>query len=357
MSTNLRLYHTILHQIRQWWPEERVTRQRNMALLITGLFLAGRVHLSRIVGMWPSRSKGPSLVNRLRRFLGNPRLQVWEWYRPVAEQLLALASGPELHLIIDCTKVGFAFRLMTVSLAYKRRSLPLVWSVHRGSRGWTSVQAQQALLRRLLPLIPAHRSVVLLGDAGFQSVELLGWLRRQGWHFVIRQQGKIQVYSPAFGWRRLDSFALEPGQTRVLGWVRLTRRRNVGWFWLVLHWEAGEDAPWYLASSRSGRGALIRLYKKRMWTEEMYGDWKGHGFDLEASHLRDPDRIDRLVLAVALTFLWLIALGSVVVKRGQRHLVDHRSRRDKSYFRIGWDWTLRCLRLDEPVSFRLLPYP
>ena len=30
----------------------------------------------------------------------------------------------------------------------------------------------------------------------------------------------------------------------------------------------------------------------------MYGDMKGHGFDLEATHLDDADRISRLVLAV-----------------------------------------------------------
>jgi hypothetical protein len=74
-----------------------------------------------------------------------------------------------------------------------------------------------------------------------------------------------------------------------------------------------------------------------MWIEEMFADFKGHGFDLEATHLSHLDRLARLVLAVCLTFVWLITLGAWVVKRGFRHFVDHLSRRDKSYFRIGWD--------------------
>jgi hypothetical protein len=41
-----------------------------------------------------------------------------------------------------------------------------------------------------------------------------------------------------------------------------------------------------------------------MWTEELYGDLKGHGFDLEATHLDDADRIARLVLAVCINFVW-----------------------------------------------------
>ena len=125
--------------------------------------------------------------------------------------------------------------------------------------------------------------------------------------------------------------------TREVGWVRVTRTNNVGWFWLVLHWQKGQEEPWYLLSDRKGTQALLRLYRIRMWTEEMYGDFKGHGFDLESTHLDDEDRIARLVLGVCLTFVWLITLGSRVVKNGKRHFVDRKDRRDKSYFRIGLD--------------------
>jgi hypothetical protein len=82
-----------------------------------------------------------------------------------------------------------------------------------------------------------------------------------------------------------------------------------------------------------------------MGVEEMYGDMKGHGFDLETTHLQNTARISRLFLGVCTVFVWLITLGSWVVKRGYRHLVDHKSRRDKSYFRIGWDWIERCFSL------------
>ena len=118
----------------------------------------------------------------------------------------------------------------------------------------------------------------------------------------------------------------------------------------------GVSTIWYLVSDCAGQGNLIRFYKIRMWIEEMYGDMKGHGFDLEVTHLDHPDRISRLILAVSITFVWFISLGSWVVKRGLRHFVDHKSRRDKSYFRIGWDWVERCLRLNLSIPFRLHPY-
>jgi hypothetical protein len=149
---------------------------------------------------------------------------------------------------------------------------------------------------------------------------------------------------------------LEEGQTRTLGWVRLTKKHNAGWFWLVMHREKGEDEPWYLVSDRPGERQLTRLYRLRMWIEEMYGDFKGHGFDLEATHLRCAQCIHQLLLRVRIAFVSLIALGSSVVKNGFRHLIDHKSRRDKSYFRLGWDWIARCFRINEAVPIRFVPY-
>lgn len=357
MRNNLQVYHTTLQQICQWLPGERVTRQRNMALLMTGLLLGAAVHLPKIVRKWPVIGKYPSLVNRLRRFLDNPHVVVDEWYRPVAVQLAQTFAGGTIRLVVDCTKVGFNFRLLTIGIAYRKRTLPLAWRVYRGKKGHLPADEIIALFAYVAQLLPADSEIWVLGDAGFQAVPLLRWFQRRHWHFVIRQQGRIKVYQAQHGWRKLNDFGLTEGQTRIIGWVRLTEKHNAGWFWLILHWEQGEDEPWYLVSDRSGGRNLIRLYKIRMWVEEMYGDMKGHGFDLESTHLDDVDRISRLVLAVCLTFVWFIALGSWVVKRGYRHFVDRKDRRDKSYFRIGWDWIEDCLRLDRPLRLHFRVYP
>ena len=355
MSTNLHLYHKVVEQICQWLPEERITRLRNMSLLIVGLYLSRAVHLPLIVRKWPSRSKERSLVNRLRRFLDNEQVNVGQWYEPIAADLLA-SAGPQIRLVIDTTKVGLNYRMTSISLAYRRRTLPLVWRVHQGRKGHTSATEQIQLFEAIRHLVPDKCEVWVLGDTEFQSVPLLSWLHNQKWHFVIRQQGRIKVRLPGHAWRKLNQFHLEPGQTRYLGWVQLTEKYEAGPYWLILHWAQGEDEPWYLISDCQGRGRLLNRYRVRMWTEEMYGDFKGHGFDLEATHLDDTERISRLILAICLTFVWLISLGSWVVKRGFRHIVDAKSRRDKSYFRIGWDWLERCLRLADPIPFRFIPY-
>lgn len=37
MTNNLQLYHKTVQQLCQWLPDERITRLRNMALLLVGL--------------------------------------------------------------------------------------------------------------------------------------------------------------------------------------------------------------------------------------------------------------------------------------------------------------------------------
>ena len=356
MRDNLRLYHTMTAQIRKWRPDERITRVRNLALFLTGLYLSRKVHLSLIVRKWPMAGKVPSLVNRLRRFLDNPRVDVCAYYRPVAQSLVDAFRDQPIRLVIDTTKLGFNSRLMTVSIAYRKRALPLAWSVHRGKKGWVGVKEQIALFRRVAELIPEGSEVWVIGDCEFQHVPLISWVKGRGWHYVLRQQSKALVWQPGEAQKPLADFDLKDGETCYMDCVYLTQEHHYGPVSMVLHWEVGEDEPWYLVTDQAATRRTIQIYKLRMWTEEMYGDMKGHGFDLEATYLEDLDRLSRLVLGVCLVYVWLISLGSWVVKNGLRHWVDRRHRRDKSYFRLGWDWLERCSAQGLSLKPRFVPY-
>ena len=356
MRDNLRLYHTITAEISNWLPEERITRVRNLALFLTGLYLSRKVHLSLIARTWHLPGTIPSLANRLRRFLDNPRICVRDYYRPVAESLVSIFRGQTIRLIIDTTKLGFNTQLMTVCIAYRQRALPLAWRVYRAKKGWIAVQDQIALLRQAAELIPTGSEVWLMGDCEFQHVPLLSWLAKQGWHYVLRQQGSMHIWQPGQARVALIALGLQEGETRYLGWVLLAAKYHYGPVSMVLHWQQGEEEPWYLVTDQAASWRTIQRYKLRMWIEEMYGDMKGHGFDLEATHLQDPDRLSRLVLGVCLVYTCLITLGDWVVKNGKRHLVDRKDRRDKSYFRLGWDWLERCLAQDQLLRLRFVPY-
>ena len=343
MRNNLRLYHMFIRQLCQWLPNERITRKRNLALLVTGLYLGRGIHLPLIVRKWPMVGRVPSLVNRLHRFLDNPRLNPQACYQPLVEQLLKVFTGRTLRLAIDTTKVGFGHRALVVGLAYRKRTLPLAWSVHPGPIGNVAVIKIIALLEWVHRLVPSNCEVVLTGDAAFRMSDLLYWLREHHWHYVIRQRKESLVRYPDGCWFRISTIPIQPGQTKVIGWVWLARTNPFGLTWLVIHWAKGEKEPWILVSDYGNAKQVVRTYRLRMWIEEMFGDMKKHGFDLERTMLRHFDRLSRLTLAVALLYVWLISVGTRTIRDGLRNMVDRNERRDLSIFQIGLRFIERCV--------------
>ena len=68
------LYHTWEMRIRQLQPTERITRVRNIAWLLVGIYKSRSVSLSRISGKIPTSAKLLSTVRRMSRLLSNPEI-------------------------------------------------------------------------------------------------------------------------------------------------------------------------------------------------------------------------------------------------------------------------------------------
>jgi len=353
-----RLYHTWLQRIEQLRPFERITRLRNFAWIIAGIVSSRSVHLSRIAGKIPGAASITSKIQRVQRFLNNSKIRVREWYEPLAREVLrkVVAQGLEVRLLTDGTKVGFGHQLLMVALAYRRRAIPIAWTWVRSARGHSSSLKQRALLAYVRRLLPAGARVTLAGDCEFGHVATLRLLAQWKWGYVLRQKGDTQVrLNNQDEWVRFDSLVTRGASPRWLPDALLTQKHAHS-VHLLTWWKAGEKEPWLLATNLPSLREALRVYKRRMWIEEMFGDFKKHGFDLESSHLRHFLRLSRLTLLVAFLYLWLVAFGSQVIKRGLRPLVDRPDRRDLSIFRIGLGMLERLLANSDPFTIRFTLY-
>jgi hypothetical protein len=317
--------------------------------MMGGIFLSGSVQLNQIARKVPLRAKKLSTVKRFSRFLDNPEVDVGGWYEPFARRLLeAVGSGGQIHLIIDATKVAFGFRLVMLSVAYRRRSLPLAWTWLSGVKGHSTSQLQVTLLKSVQAWFPPDCRVSLVGDCEFGRGSLLTYLRKVGWDYALRQVGSQRLWWQGNGqWQRIDSLLDEPG-CRWLGWTVLTRTHK-HFTHFVAFWRKGQSEAWWLATNQRSIRAAVKLYRRRMWIEEMFADFKRHGFDLEGSHLRAASRLHRLTLVVCLLYLWLITMARRVESSCLFALVDRHDRRDLSLFRLACDFVDRCLALADPI--------
>jgi hypothetical protein len=298
----------------------------------------------------------PSRVRRIQRFLENRAVRVRDWYEPVAKSVLQRLGSGEVRLILDGSKVGFGHQLLLVAVAYRKRAIPLAWTWVKSSRGHSSSWKQRALLSYVHGLIPVGTQVIALGDAEFGDVNVQELLKKWRWKYVLRQCGRYLFKRKSQrSLQRLDSLVSEPGQQVWLENCRLTAKHlyRVN---LLAYWQPGEEEPWLLATNLSNPQATLKAYRLRMWIEETFGDLKGHGFDLESTHLRNFLRLSTLTLAVILLYVWLLAFGSQVIKSGQRRLVDRNDRRDYSLFRIGRNMAERLLINGFPLRLSLTFY-
>ncbi len=53
----------------------------------------------------------------------------------------------------------------------------------------------------------------------------------------------------------------------------------------------------------------MRAYRRRMWIDEMFGDFKKHGFDLESTRLRHFQPLSWPTLTEYLGFLHVVSVA------------------------------------------------
>jgi hypothetical protein len=324
-----------------------------MAWLIAGIYVGKTVQFGRIASKIPGEAIRTSVMRRLERLVANGQIRVREWYEPVIQPILAAQANREYRLIVDASKVGPWHQLLLVSLAYRRRTIPLAWMWVPRKVGRSSAARQLSLLSYVRSLLPPDARVVLVGDQEFGAIVVLKQLDQWQWQYVFRQRKNqlFQADEHAF-WQTFGAVLQRPGQQAWFGQVAYTYQFAYPTN-LLAYWQVGEREPWLLVTSLSKRSDALKAYRRRAWIEETFGDLKDNGFDLESSRLHTAMHLHRLTLAVMLLYIELLASGSRVMKNGLRYLVDRSDRRDLSLFRIGLYMRDRCLANDQPLSVSL----
>jgi hypothetical protein len=354
MSDSLRVYSGVKAKVCQLLPQEEPARQVNLSLMITGIARARSVQQRKIAGEVPCAAQATSLMQRQRRFLSNEHVDVKAYYRPFILPFVQARSCRALPLIIDSSPAGRYCQMLMTSIGYCRRALPLSWAVRKGQKGDFPADTHQEVLDRAADLLPPKTKVVLVGDGEFGYPARAADARRRGWDFVLRtaQSDVIWIEGEPIP---LRNFRVGPGETLWLENILWTHQRW-GPVNVLVTWNKREKAPMYLVSSFPLPEETSYWYRRRPWIETLFRDDKSMGFHLQLSRLRHPDRMARLLLVVALAYLWMMYLGTLALLGGLQRLVDRSDRRDCSFFTIGSEWLRRLLKLDKPIPVRFYPY-
>lgn len=346
------LYRTLTDKLQRRLPGSSKPRTRNIALLTQALVFSEDCHQANLALQFPVAGQRKNLVQRLRRFLDNSHIGLHRHYLPLVCYLFAQWPDREVNLVMDRTDLGQAKSILMLALAFKHRAIPLTWRVL--PFGASSEQLQLALLRQIQPYLPSESRVIFYGDSEFRAVALQRYCRRQQWDWQVGVKSDTLFHQGDGCWQALRTLPIKQGQRRYHPYLTLTQQKAFGPVHLLLDWTHEHEDPRYIVTNQWPDRYTWRRGRKRFWIESLFRDWKSYGFDLESSRIADDDRLDHLLLGMALATLWLIHLGHWVLATGRDSRLTANSRRDYSIFRLGRDYARRSVvcHWQLPVLFR-----
>ena len=317
----------------------RRTQVLTIAALVEALLVAEVVCVTVVGREVRGVSKPRYGIKRLDRFLGNHGIAVREVQKSIAKTVSKRNPRP-WRVALDWTSLSKdRFSMLTASVVVRGRAFPIFWLVERtGALKNRKTFLVKLAVERLREIVPEGQEIVLLADREFGNCIVAKAAMAAGFGFVLRCRGCIYIdgkgYSGAF-----SGLDVRGGRVRLVPQAQLTRKRSVI-VTAVATWQRGQKEAWYLISNLDeGARAIIHHYGRRFRIEEMFRDSKEmrFGLKIEALRVRTPERVDRVMLLLALAYLLWLASGEDAVRSGRYRDVQTNStaRRTLSIFRLG----------------------
>jgi hypothetical protein len=306
-----------------------------LAAIISGIVASKSTQLPKVAATVPNGTKPESRVKRFARWLDNERILEEVYFLPYAEILLAHLALETLVFVMDGSVVGRGCVALMLHVIYKGRALPLAWRVRRGPKGHFPEDLHIALVELIRACLPEGTQVVFLGDGEFDGTTLQKTLNDAGWLYACRT-----AQSTVATWEgetfRLDALGAcsKPGTLIELKEVKITRDAY-GPVMVLSCWAKGYHEPLYVVSNMDAAEEACRYYQKRFRIETFFSDQKSRGFHIHKSHIADPQRLSRLLIAACLAYIWIIYLGSLCEKDGWQKIIHRQDRCDLSLFQLG----------------------
>ena len=309
------------------------------------------------------RRRCRAATRRFERLLANERLDVRAARAAVGAAVLEQGRGQTLWLALDethqgHTETGARLGMLALRLVYRERAIPLAWVCYRPGEAQAPFPVLVGrLIAEVAALVPPDTQVVLHDRPWPLLAVAARPVSRVGWSFLCRVQGSTRVQAADGTIGPIRDRAPRPG-TRWLGHGHAFLKAGWRAVNVVAVWRRGDDEPWLLVTDLAPTWVRCTQYRHRMDEELSFRDDKSSGFDWDASRVRDPAHMDRLLLVLQLAACFVLAQGVFVLHHGFRSVLERPDRRTLSLFSLGLRWLDRARSHFVPLAPRLLlPFP
>ena len=302
-----------------------------LSILIVAIIKRRTVNWTELATTFPGTAQTSSCYRRIQRFFKGVAFD-----EETFAQLIARLFSPEGAWMLSMDRTNWMFgafkiNILYLAINYKNMAIPILWTL-LPKKGCSNTQERIDLLKRFMKIFPEQPIQRLLADREFKGSRWIKYLISHDWPFCIRIPVNTLVpnkhQNRELPVRRI--FSLGIGES-----MAIQKPRKV-WGQMV-----------YLAGSRKGEelmavicngnpSAAIADYLQRWQIETMFQALKGRGFNMEETHLRDRDKLSKLLSVLALAFCWSYKTGEYVNEEHPVRIKTH-GRKAQTLFRAGLD--------------------
>jgi hypothetical protein len=304
--------------------------------MLFALFAVRTINLREIAVGFSSNAEIDSRHKRCKRFFAKFTIN----FDVIARWIFTLffSDIKKLYITIDRTNWFFGkskINILTPGIAYEGVAIPLLWHL-LDKAGNATAREHRAIIERFVALFGKDCIEGVLADREFASGELFGWLNQEKIPFYIRIKEDSIIHAKKKKICTAEKFFndVSPRKTKVFPMT----------VWLY-------DQKVYLAGSRSQGGELmivatnqdaknaIAIYLRRWEIECLFSCLKTKGFRFEDTHITRLERIEKLIVLLAIGFCWAHKMGEwrAIQKPIKFNQHNESQRPQYSYFRYGLD--------------------
>lgn len=290
--------------------------QRNGLADLTASLLATRsINTSELANVLPRDVKSNEERYRyINRWLSNDKIDPLRVMNGFIPELLELmySNDQTAILMMDQSKISDGFECLMVSVRSGERAIPVGWKVV-ATKGNIGFDIQKNLLTRIKAMIPTGMKVMLTADRFYGTSPLISLCKGFEWQYRVRLKGNLIL--------RHEGGEMQTGELASLGisCVEDAELNKSGVKTCIgVLMEEGHNEPWIIAMDCKPSTGRILDYGMRWGIEAMFSDFKTRGFGITKTQLKDPKRIERLILVLAVAYYWAASTGMhPEPKRGQ----------------------------------------
>jgi hypothetical protein len=240
------------------------------------------------------------------------QLDVRSCFAPLLRWVLSSWPSDRLALALDATSLGDRFVTLAISVLYRGCAVPVAWKILPAAVKHSWRAEWLGLLQEFGREVPASRIVIVLSDRGLYAKWLYRAIQRQGWHPFMRINTG-GTFRPEGARQRLALAALVPQvgsawQGAGEAFKDAAKRLRCT---LLARWDAGYADPWLVVTDLPAAAAEVCWYGLRAWIEQGFKRLKSGGWNWQNTHMTDPERAERLWLALATATWWSLLVGGV----------------------------------------------